>query len=244
MRTGLYVSARHDIKARYQFSSDITARIDRSAWHDRCNDPARRSIEGGSHGEQDAVRDARQASSLPKADARQRGRRRRPTRCRPSRRSRSTRRRACLNTHVLRVGRGRSSTTVLDAALIGRSSRSSSRRTALYAREQRPHEGHAGAAAGGAVDASTPGLLAEVFDRVIDDGRMLRNFVQIMRSGAVGPQVARHAAEAARAALARAARRRPDLPRVGRQRPVAGRRDPDGPPEAGDRPRARRSTAT
>jgi 60 kDa SS-A/Ro ribonucleoprotein len=32
----------------------------------------------------------------------------------------------------------------------------------------------------------SPGLLAEVFDRVIDDGRMLRNFVQIIRSGAVG----------------------------------------------------------
>jgi 60 kDa SS-A/Ro ribonucleoprotein len=31
-----------------------------------------------------------------------------------------------------------------------------------------------------------PGLMAEVFDRVIDDGRMLRNFVQIMRSGTVG----------------------------------------------------------
>ena len=32
----------------------------------------------------------------------------------------------------------------------------------------------------------SPGLMAEIFDRVIDDGRMLRNFVQIMRSGAVG----------------------------------------------------------
>ena len=31
-----------------------------------------------------------------------------------------------------------------------------------------------------------PGLLAEVFDRVIDDGRMLRNFVQIIRSGVAG----------------------------------------------------------
>jgi 60 kDa SS-A/Ro ribonucleoprotein len=31
-----------------------------------------------------------------------------------------------------------------------------------------------------------PGLLAEVFDRVIDDGRMLRNFVQIVRSGVTG----------------------------------------------------------
>lgn len=31
-----------------------------------------------------------------------------------------------------------------------------------------------------------PGLLSEVFDRVIDDGRMLRNFVQIIRSGVTG----------------------------------------------------------
>src|SRR5262249_19777021 len=32
----------------------------------------------------------------------------------------------------------------------------------------------------------SPQLLAQVFDRVIDDGKMLRNFVQILRSGAVG----------------------------------------------------------
>jgi 60 kDa SS-A/Ro ribonucleoprotein len=32
----------------------------------------------------------------------------------------------------------------------------------------------------------SPGLLAEVFDRVIDSPKMLRNFVQIMRSGTVG----------------------------------------------------------
>jgi 60 kDa SS-A/Ro ribonucleoprotein len=32
----------------------------------------------------------------------------------------------------------------------------------------------------------SPGLMAEIFDRVIEDGRMLRNFVQIMRSGVVG----------------------------------------------------------
>lgn len=32
----------------------------------------------------------------------------------------------------------------------------------------------------------SPGLMAEVFDRVIDTPRMLRNFVQIMRSGVVG----------------------------------------------------------
>src|SRR5881394_3501686 len=32
----------------------------------------------------------------------------------------------------------------------------------------------------------SPGLMAEVFDRVIDSPKMLRNFVQIMRSGVVG----------------------------------------------------------
>jgi 60 kDa SS-A/Ro ribonucleoprotein len=32
----------------------------------------------------------------------------------------------------------------------------------------------------------SPGLLAEVFDRVIDSPKMLRNFVQVMRSGVVG----------------------------------------------------------
>lgn len=31
-----------------------------------------------------------------------------------------------------------------------------------------------------------PGLMAEIFDRVIDNGKMLRNFAQIMRSGTVG----------------------------------------------------------
>jgi 60 kDa SS-A/Ro ribonucleoprotein len=31
-----------------------------------------------------------------------------------------------------------------------------------------------------------PGLMAEIFDRVIDSPKMLRNFVQIMRSGVVG----------------------------------------------------------
>ncbi|MDB5296232.1 MAG: hypothetical protein JWO31_2215 [Phycisphaerales bacterium] len=40
-----------------------------------------------------------------------------------------------------------------------------------------------------AVLAATPnagGLLAEVFDRVVDDARMLRNFVQVVRSGVTG----------------------------------------------------------
>ena len=33
---------------------------------------------------------------------------------------------------------------------------------------------------------TSPGLMAEIFDRVIDSPKMLRNFVQIMRSGSVG----------------------------------------------------------
>jgi 60 kDa SS-A/Ro ribonucleoprotein len=33
---------------------------------------------------------------------------------------------------------------------------------------------------------TSPGLMAEIFDRVIDNPKMLRNFVQIMRSGTVG----------------------------------------------------------
>ena len=33
---------------------------------------------------------------------------------------------------------------------------------------------------------TSPGLMAEIFDRVIDSPKMLRNFVQIMRSGTVG----------------------------------------------------------
>jgi 60 kDa SS-A/Ro ribonucleoprotein len=32
----------------------------------------------------------------------------------------------------------------------------------------------------------SPGLMCEIFDRVIDNGKMLQNFVQIMRSGATG----------------------------------------------------------
>jgi 60 kDa SS-A/Ro ribonucleoprotein len=32
----------------------------------------------------------------------------------------------------------------------------------------------------------SPGLMAEIFDRVLDNGKMLRNFVQIIRSGVVG----------------------------------------------------------
>jgi 60 kDa SS-A/Ro ribonucleoprotein len=37
-----------------------------------------------------------------------------------------------------------------------------------------------------ALSVKGPGLMAEVFDRVIDSPKMLRNFVQIMRSGVVG----------------------------------------------------------
>lgn len=58
-------------------------------------------------------------------------------------------------------------------------------RTALYAR-QSGHMKDMPALLCAVLSVKSPGLLAEVFDRVIDSPKMLRNFVQIMRSGAVG----------------------------------------------------------
>lgn len=58
-------------------------------------------------------------------------------------------------------------------------------KTALVAR----HQGHMKdmpALLCAVLSVKSPGLLAEVFDRVIDNPKMLRNFVQIMRSGVVG----------------------------------------------------------
>ncbi len=58
-------------------------------------------------------------------------------------------------------------------------------RVALYSRT-RGHMKDMPALLVAVLSVRSPGLMAEVFDRVIDDGRMLRNFVQIMRSGVVG----------------------------------------------------------
>jgi len=58
-------------------------------------------------------------------------------------------------------------------------------RTALYAREHGAMKDMP-ALLCAALSIKGPGLLAEVFDRVIDSPKMLRNFVQIMRSGVVG----------------------------------------------------------
>ena len=58
-------------------------------------------------------------------------------------------------------------------------------RVALYARSK-GHMKDLPALLCAVLSVQSVGLLAEVFDRVIDDGRMLRNFVQIMRSGVVG----------------------------------------------------------
>jgi 60 kDa SS-A/Ro ribonucleoprotein len=58
-------------------------------------------------------------------------------------------------------------------------------RVALYARS-RGHMKDLPALLCAALSVFGPGLLAEVFDRVIDDGKMLRTFMQIMRSGVVG----------------------------------------------------------
>jgi 60 kDa SS-A/Ro ribonucleoprotein len=70
-----------------------------------------------------------------------------------------------------------------------------------------------------------PQLLRAVFDRVIDDGKMLRNFVQVLRSGVVG----RKSLGSVPKKLAQR------WPRVGRQRPVTRGPDQDGSPEAGER---------
>lgn len=60
-------------------------------------------------------------------------------------------------------------------------------RTAIYARQQGfMKDLPALLCAVLAARANAGGLLAEVFDRVIDDARMLRNFVQIVRSGVTG----------------------------------------------------------
>ena len=58
-------------------------------------------------------------------------------------------------------------------------------RAALYARE-RGFMKDLPALLCAVLSVKSPGLMAEIFDRVIDSPKMLRNFVQIMRSGAVG----------------------------------------------------------
>ncbi len=58
-------------------------------------------------------------------------------------------------------------------------------RVALYARSK-GHMKDLPALLCAVLSVKSAGLLAEVFDRVIDNPRMLRNFVQIMRSGVVG----------------------------------------------------------
>lgn len=58
-------------------------------------------------------------------------------------------------------------------------------RTAIYAR-QSGYMKDMPALLCAILSVKSPGLMAEVFDRVIDDARMLRNFVQIIRSGVVG----------------------------------------------------------
>ncbi|HEX4385118.1 MAG TPA: RNA-binding protein [Myxococcales bacterium] len=58
-------------------------------------------------------------------------------------------------------------------------------RTAVYARERGAMKDMP-AFLCAALSVRSPELLGKVFDRVIDDGRMLRTFVQIVRSGAAG----------------------------------------------------------
>lgn len=58
-------------------------------------------------------------------------------------------------------------------------------RTAIYARE-RGHMKDMPALLCAVLAAKAPGVLAEVFERVIDNGKMLRTFVQMLRSGVTG----------------------------------------------------------
>lgn len=58
-------------------------------------------------------------------------------------------------------------------------------RTALVARRQ-GHMKDMPALLCAVLSVKSPGLLAEIFDRVIDNPKMLRNFVQIMHSGGRG----------------------------------------------------------
>ena len=58
-------------------------------------------------------------------------------------------------------------------------------KVALYAR-RKAHMKDTPALLVASLSVLSPGLMAEVFDRVIDNGRMLRNVVQILRSGVVG----------------------------------------------------------
>lgn len=75
-------------------------------------------------------------------------------------------------------------------------------------------------------------LLARIFPRVIDNAKMLRNFVQIMRSGGGGPQVAGLGAKTSGARLARRSRSG-DAVQVERgPGSIAGGHHQDGPPKA------------
>jgi len=58
-------------------------------------------------------------------------------------------------------------------------------KTAVYAREKGFMKDMP-AVLCAALSVKDPQLLRTVFDRVIDDGKMLRNFVQVLRSGVVG----------------------------------------------------------
>lgn len=58
-------------------------------------------------------------------------------------------------------------------------------KTALYTRE-RSFMKHMPALLAAVLSKRAPELLRRIFDRVVDDGKMLRNFVQIVRSGATG----------------------------------------------------------
>ncbi len=107
-------------------------------------------------------------------------------------------------------------------------------KTAIYARERGYMKDMPALLLAWPVARADPTLFEPRFrprDRQRQDAAHLRADHAVGRDG---PQVARHAAEADGPGLAGAGGGREILRAVGRARPVAGRRDQDGAPEAGD----------
>ena len=103
-------------------------------------------------------------------------------------------------------------------------------RTAVYARES-GHMKDMPALLAAILAVRDLELLAQVFPRVIDSGKMLRNFVQILRSGAVGASRWARGPEAG-AALAAGGHRKAAAERGRGQCAFAGGRGQDGASQA------------
>lgn len=107
-------------------------------------------------------------------------------------------------------------------------------RTAIHAR-QHGHMKDMPALLLSTLASRDPVAFSQAFPRVVGNGRMLRNVVQILRSGRVGRRSLGVPAQAARAPMAGAGVRGPDRAGGGRQPAFIGGRHPHGASEAGGR---------